>query len=175
MTTNRNELQSMWLGETGSPKSYYNSSHPYPDQLGCLYRDSSNRWWQLVYLSSGSTPLSAKDGYLAFWRNKDNFTVSTKLADSARNRVAGVFLLDSTVTVAEGCYCFILKEGKHTNVYCSDGTAALGDPAYPSATTSGDMTFISAAAAQIAVRPVGIMLSACASNKGAIDLQMRNI
>ena len=174
MTTNRNELQTMYLGPTGSPKSFNESSLPYPDQLGCMYRDSNGKWYQLVYLSSGATPLAATDGYVAFWRNKTTSTISTKLADSTRNEIAGVFDLASTVTITEGNYCFIMKEGRHFNVYCSAGTAAKGDPAFAGSTTSGDVTFISAgAAAMPCFRIMGVMLSATSSNRGAIDLSMR--
>lgn len=61
-----------------------------PGEIGQVYKDATGRW-QKVILDSGATPTPAAS-LLVFWKARNTYTVTTKLADSTRNNVAGVLM-----------------------------------------------------------------------------------
>ncbi len=168
-TTNRQEgVQTMWFGPTGDPRSFNESSLPYPGLLGktCRY---NGKVYQLVQLSSGATPPSATNGTVAFWKDKTAYTISTKLADSSRSEVAGIF--DNSVTITEGNYCFVMKRGQHTAVK-SLGTSARGDVAAANTGTGQDVVTLTFAANANAIKGIGVYQGNMANNVATVNLEI---
>lgn len=86
-----------------------------PGELGQRVAMGDGKVHQVVQCDSGPTAVAAGD--LAFWFDRDAFKVTNKLADSARNSVAGIF----TTTVTPGNFCSIQIEGP-ASVKAAGGT-----------------------------------------------------
>lgn len=167
-TARYTDVQTMWLGPTGDPRSFNESSLPYEGQLGQTVR-YKGKVYQLVKLSSGATPPAATNGLVVFWKDKTAFTVSTKLADSSRSEVAGV--LDVSVTITEGNYCFIMKRGQHTAV-SSLGASARGDLAMANSGTACDVVVAAFAANANQIKSIGIFQGNMANNVVTVNLDI---
>lgn len=171
----RQESQPVFLGAYSKPGAtlgdFNDADLAYPGSLGVTWR-VGDKWYQLVKVSATAAAPAPAQGLVAFWKDKDNFVVTSKIADSfagtydnSRNYVAGVFL----GTITAGNYCVIQKDGVYATVLAS-GTCNVGDIAYANTNTSADVI---AQATTPPYLPMGIFRTTQLSSRAAVELMLR--
>jgi hypothetical protein len=111
--------------QDGDPQGMNESVLQYPGHLGLVAdvqcHDGITREMQIVQADSvmGTAP---QEGALAYWKNEDQFRVTTDdaVAGFGLGRCVGVF----TRVVDLGYYTAIVKKGRKTNVWFVDAPAA---------------------------------------------------
>lgn len=121
MAANSNNLnrQGIWIG--AGVTSMNDSALFLPGQLGMFFEKAGQKY-QLVKFASTTGTIAA--GTPVLWSDRDDFVVSSTVADSKRNEPAGIAL----GTVTAGNYGFIQVRGNHATVLTNgDDDIAQGD------------------------------------------------
>ncbi len=157
---NEKNVQTAYLGPTGSRDSYNEATLYDPGALGQVH-EANDKSYQLVKCDSGATSatsagvVAAND--LAFWKDKDNYLVTNDQAQAVgngvsnawRNFVAGVFR--SAVTA--GRHCFVIQKGDNIPVNATGG--GEGQSGIANSGSDADMAF-EAVGTQATYNPLGI-------------------
>ena len=134
MGNNRSEVQSIYLGPTGSVKSFNESlsEFPYPNMLGDCFRMSS-AWFQVVQFATTQSGASVS-GRLAYWYSQDDFQVTNhpELATGALGGATGSTQVAGLIVGAPtaGNLGIIQKAGKSIVNCFAMNIGVGGFPAY---------------------------------------------
>lgn len=134
-----------------------------PGEIGQTYKDATGQW-QKVIMDSGATPAPVVT-LLCFWKNRATYTVTTKLADSVRNEVAGVVM----GTVTAGNVFWMLIGGDNVTVLSAAGAA--GDVAIANSGANADAVNIAAGTAPTYL-PIGPIKTAVAAGVIGVDVRL---
>jgi hypothetical protein len=160
--------QVMYLGPTGDPEQFQDSTLFYPGTLGASVtivqptrtppgpESGRSKTYQLVQTDSTMT-VSPFPGAVAWWSDKTKYQTTTTVATLGRGRIAGVYQGSPT----KGNYCYIQTGGPATVKFVDAPTAAptaAGLIVIPSA-TAGKADCLAAGSAAT-YPPMGVSASA---------------
>ena len=152
-TNNRLTNQGVWIG--AGPGTEDAVSLFVPGQLGMVYI-ALGKVYQFVRFVSTTATIAA--GTPVVWQDEDDFVVSSAIADSTRNRPAGIAL--GTQTAAY--YGWIQVGGPHSAVLQASGLDFASGDTLVYGTTDGRCIRVAAGTASTYI-PVGIATAASTS------------
>lgn len=171
----RIETQGVYIGSSSSPAtsstiaSFNESTLPYGGQLGMKVR-IGDKWYQLVQVYTSST-VTAADGLVAFWQDKDSYIVTATIGQSHYNKVAGLFV----GAITSGNYGFIQIHGKHTTAWLTPAAAANVTGLICLADTGASACVIAMVETTSLPNrwPIGLFRDTSISGRATVDLWLR--
>jgi hypothetical protein len=174
---NEVNVQTMYLGPTGNPDTFNESTLYAGGSLGQRV-EVNDLSYQLVKADSGATAATATGAIaaaqLAFWKDPDNYVVTNnspqalggQVANAYRNFVAGVF----RTSVTAGNYCYILQRGSGVNVKMTSG-GGVGQLMMANTGTAADAVAVAVATA-LTYLGIGVQRAASSGNLVNCDLNV---
>ena len=134
-----------------------------PGDLGKVF-EAEGKWYRIVKFDNGAGNVAAAVGNAAYWKDRDDFVVTSDYSDSdcVPNAVAGGFL----AVVTDGYYCAIQVGGVQTGVNVATG-AAVGDQLSVSS-TDGRLATTASGTASVNLA-VALCMSAESSNTATVQ------